>query len=228
MEDRAFIRQLRAGVDFATDNPIAAQMANFVYLVGDSETKECLVVDPAWDIPGIIAAAAREDLKITGALVTHYHPDHIGGDLFGHSVQGLAELIAQNPCHIHIHKAEAAGVKFMTGLSDSDLIKHEANDKVKVGEVEVECLHTPGHTPGSQCFRCGGGLIAGDTLFLQGCGRVDLPGGDPEQMRLTLTQRLAKLPNELILYPGHSYGEQAVGAGSAPLSEVRQKNPSFG
>jgi len=228
MEDRALIRQLRAGVDFAQSNMIAAQMANFVYLVGDAVTRECLVVDPAWDIPGIIEAASKQDLTITGALVTHYHPDHIGGDLFGHSVEGLAELMTLNPCHIHIHKAEAHGVKFMSGLSDSDMIKHDGGDKVTVGEVEVECLHTPGHTPGSQCFRCASALIAGDTLFLQGCGRVDLPGGDPEQMRLTLTQRLAKLPDDLVLYPGHSYGEQAFGAGSAPLSEVRKKNPSFG
>jgi hydroxyacylglutathione hydrolase len=225
MENPLIIRQLRAGVDFARQNMIAAQMANFVYLVGDRDAGECLVVDPAWDIPGIIEAAGREGLRITGALVTHYHPDHVGGDLFGHSVEGVAELVGANPCKVHVHRAEAAGVKYMTGLSDSDLEIHGSGDKVQVGAVEVECLHTPGHTPGSQCFRCRQALISGDTLFLQGCGRVDLPGGDPEEMRRTLTQRLAKLPGDLVLYPGHNYGEQAYAGGAAPLSEVRRKNP---
>ena len=70
----------------------------------------------------------------------------------------------------------------------------------------VTFLHTPGHTPGSQCFLVGDRLVAGDTLFVQGCGRVDLPGGDPEQMYYTLTQRLAKLPASTVLYPGHNYG----------------------
>ncbi len=225
MDDPLYLRQLRAGHDFARGDYVATQMANFVYLVGDRRAGECLVVDPAWDIPGIIEAAAADGMRITGALATHYHPDHVGGMMFGHDVQGLARLMAERPCKVYVHRAEAEGIKQVTGLSESDLVRCDGNDVVRVGQVEVECLHTPGHTPGSQCFRCAGALIAGDTLFLQGCGRVDLPGGDPEQMRLTLSQRLAKLPGELVLYPGHSYGEQAYGAGCAPLSLVRQRNP---
>ncbi|MCB9766145.1 MAG: MBL fold metallo-hydrolase [Alphaproteobacteria bacterium] len=226
-DDRFYLRQLRAGADFGQGDPIATQMANFIYLVGDRVAGECLVVDPAWDIRGILDAAAEDDMKVVGALVTHYHPDHIGGPLFGYPVQGLPELLAANPCPVHVHEAEAHGVRVVTGLERSDLVTHSGGDAVQVGAVEVECLHTPGHTPGSQCFRCKGALIAGDTLFLQGCGRVDLPGGDPEQMRLTLTQRLAKLPGSLRLYPGHSYGEGAYGDGSALMSDVRRKNPAL-
>lgn len=226
MDDRFYLRQLRAGVDFGRQDPIATQMANFIYLVGDRVARQCLVVDPAWDIAGILAAAGADGMAVVGALVTHYHPDHIGGDLFRYPVEGLPRLLALNPVPIHVHEQEAWGVRRVTGVEDSDLVRHSSGDRVRVGEVEVECLHTPGHTPGSQCFRCGSALIAGDTLFLQGCGRVDLPGGDPEEMRRTLTQRLATLPGDLTLYPGHDYGEEAYPqAGSAPLSEVRRRNP---
>ena len=221
MGDGVFIRQLKAGRDFAKDDVVARQMANFVYLIGDESTRECLVVDPAWDVRGIVDAASEDGYRITGALVTHYHPDHVGGPLFGHSVQGLAELMALAPCKVHVNEHEAEGVRSLTGLSETDLVKHSGGDVVKVGDVEVECLHTPGHTPGSQCFRCGGALVSGDTLFLQGCGRVDLPGGDSEEMYRTLTRRLSKLPSDLVLYPGHDYASQP----HAPLGEVRRTNP---
>jgi glyoxylase-like metal-dependent hydrolase (beta-lactamase superfamily II) len=195
-------------------------MQNFVYLIGDSDAKKAVVVDPAWDIPGIIEAAKLAGFDIEGALVTHYHPDHIGGSIFGLSIDGLAQLMTLNPCKVHVHKAEADGVIMVTDLSESDLVRHEANDKLKVGDVEIELLHTPGHTPGSQCFLVGDALVSGDTLFLQGCGRVDLPGGDRAEMERTLTQRLATLPDTLTLYPGHAYGGP-----SAPLEHVRRSNP---
>jgi hydroxyacylglutathione hydrolase len=225
------VEQLLAGRDFAKNDRVATGMQNFVYLVGDADAGECLVVDPAWDIDGIVAAAASKDMRISGALVTHYHPDHVGGSMFGFDVQGLAALMAQNPCKAHVNKYEADGVRLVTGLSRSDLVLHDSGDRVSVGGIEIELLHTPGHTPGSQCFRLapsqgasgeGGALVAGDTLFLQGCGRVDLPGGDPEQMYETLTQRLASLPGELMLLPGHSYGGD-----TATLAEVRATNASL-
>jgi glyoxylase-like metal-dependent hydrolase (beta-lactamase superfamily II) len=214
-----YLRQLLAGRDFALTNPIAAQMQNFVYLVGDRETGECLVVDPAWDVRDIIRVAETDGMKIVGALATHYHPDHIGGSMFGFTVEGLPTLMEINPCKVHVHKLESAGVRKVTALSKSDLVEHDSGDRVKVGAVEIELLHTPGHTPGSQCFRLDGALLAGDTLFLQGCGRVDLPGGDADEMYYTLTQRLGSLPDDMILFPGHAYGGE-----SAPLGTVRRTN----
>lgn len=219
-ESQLYLRQLLAGRDFGLEHPFARQMANFVYLIGDRGTGECMVVDPAWDIEGIIQVAGEDDMKITGALVTHYHPDHVGGDLFGLDVPGLAELMAENPCPVHVNRAEADGVKLVTGLSDTDLHKHDGGDRVKVGNIEIDLLHTPGHTPGSQCFRIREALVSGDTLFLQGCGRVDLPGGDPDEMFRTLSQRLCSLPDELHLFPGHAYGGH-----SASLADVRATNP---
>lgn len=217
-----YLQQLLVGRDFAEHSIAGRQMQNFVYFVGDSEKRECLVVDPAWDIDGLIDFANGEGMKIVGALCTHYHPDHVGGSLFGFGIEGIAELIAKNPCKVHVHALEADGVRKMTKVEKSDLLEHASGDKLQVGAVEVEWLHTPGHTPGSSCFRVGNALIAGDTLFLQGCGRVDLPGGNREEMRLTLTQRLSTLADDIVLYPGHAYGGE-----HAPLGEVRRTNPVF-
>jgi glyoxylase-like metal-dependent hydrolase (beta-lactamase superfamily II) len=162
-------------------------------------------------------------MEIVGALVTHYHPDHVGGSIFGIDIEGLASLMRLAPCKVHVHRAEADGVRAVTGLSRSDLVEHDSGDRVQVGDLEIELLHTPGHTPGSQCFRLRGALISGDTLFLEGCGRVDLPGGDPDEMYRTLSERLGSLPGDLLLYPGHAYGGD-----TATLDEVRRTNPYLG
>lgn len=216
----ALVKQLLAGRDFARHDRTAAGMQNFVYLIGDADSRQCVIVDPAWDVAGILDTARAADLEVVGALVTHYHPDHVGGSIFGIEIQGLPELMELSPCKVHVHRAEAPGVRAITGLSASDLVEHDSGDKVRVGEVDIELLHTPGHTPGSQCFRVGDALVSGDTLFLEGCGRVDLPGADPDEMWRTLTERLATLPPELMLYPGHAYGGE-----SAPLADVRRTNP---
>lgn len=214
-----YFRQLLAGRDFGVGHPVAAQMQNFVYLIGDQETGECLVVDPAWAVDDLVEIAGADGMKITGALATHYHPDHIGGTMFGFTVEGMSRLLAINPCKLHCHVVEGDGIKQVTGLSESDLVRHRSGDKVSAGKVEVELLHTPGHTPGSLCFRLKNALVAGDTLFLQGCGRVDLPGGDPEEMFHTLRTRLGSLPDDTVLYPGHAYGGE-----KAPMGVVRQTN----
>lgn len=215
-----FLKQMLAGRDFARHNPVAGQMQNFVYLIGDSDTRECVVVDPAWAVDDLLDEIERLDYRLVGALVTHYHPDHIGGTMFGFTVEGASRLLARKPVPIHVHREEAHGVRVVTGLSQTDLTPHDSGDKVRVGDVEIELLHTPGHTPGSQCFRVKQALVAGDTLFLQGCGRVDLPGGDVDQMYQTLTQRLASLPADTVLYPGHAYG-----GSHADLGTVRRTNP---
>ena len=157
-------------------------MANFTYLVGSRSTREVAVVDPAWDIDGLLDHIAERDYTLTAALATHYHPDHIGGGIRGHNIAGVTELLAKNPVKVYAHRDEAAGVRKVTGISESDLAKVDSGDKLRVGAIEIEFLHTPGHTPGSQCFRVKNTLVSGDTLFIDGCGRVDLPGSDAEQM----------------------------------------------
>ncbi|MEN0061924.1 MAG: MBL fold metallo-hydrolase [Myxococcota bacterium] len=220
MKQPTYLRQLHAGHDFATDDPVARQMENFVYLLGDADTRECVVVDPAWDVDGIVAKIQADGMTLRGALISHWHPDHVGGNLMGHDVQGLARFRELADVPIYVHEADQPWVQVMTGLAPSDLTPVQNGHRVTVGNVEIECLHTPGHTEGSQCFRCGQALVSGDTLFLQGCGRTDLPGGNVEEMWRTLNERLLALPSDLVLYPGHDYGAQP----HAALSEVRKTN----
>jgi len=223
MDDRFYFRQLLAGRDFATTDPVARQMVNFSYLIGDRVTGECLVVDPAYDVAGLVDVAATDGMQITGALVTHYHPDHCGGSMMGIEIEGIQALVALTGCPIHVQADEAPWVLRVTEVSETDLVTHDAGDVVRVGEVPIELIHTPGHTPGSQCFLVNDCLIAGDTLFLDGCGRTDLPGGDPEQLYFSLTQRLAKVPDTATLFPGHQYSAEP----SAAMGETRQRNVVF-
>jgi glyoxylase-like metal-dependent hydrolase (beta-lactamase superfamily II) len=223
MEDRLYFRQLLSGRDFATSDPVARQMVNFVYLVGDRQTGEAVVVDPAYSIRDLVDIAGNDGMRITGALVTHYHPDHVGGDMMGYQIAGVRELLALNPVPIHVQRDEATWVQRVTGASDSDLALHDSGDTVMVGDVAIDLIHTPGHTPGSQCFFVDGRLVAGDTLFLEGCGRTDLPGGDPAALYESLTQKLAKVPDDAILFPGHLYSAEPSGS----MGATRRDNYVF-
>lgn len=195
IQDELIIEQIQIG-----------PMENFTYIVGSKVTREVVIVDPAWDVDALLTRLDEQDYTLTGALVTHYHPDHCGGAFSGNSVQGVAELLAKRPVKIYANKHEADGVKRVTGISDVDMVRVDSGDKLNVGDVEVEFLHTPGHTPGSQCFRIKQALVSGDTLFVNGCGRVDLPGSDSEQMYHSL-RKLASLPDDTLLLPGHNYAE---------------------
>ncbi|HEV7688714.1 MAG TPA: MBL fold metallo-hydrolase, partial [Acidimicrobiia bacterium] len=193
MDNRLYFRQLLSGRDVARSDPVARQMMNFVYLVGDRETGEAVAIDPAYAPGEILDLLAADGMRLTGVLATHYHPDHVGGDMMGFSIVGISQLLELADVPIHVQRDEVPLVSAVTGVTDA-LVGHDSGDIVTVGSVPIELVHTPGHTPGSQCFMVDGNLVAGDTLFLEGCGRTDLPGGDPEQMYLSLTQRLAKVP----------------------------------
>ncbi|MBI2461272.1 MAG: MBL fold metallo-hydrolase, partial [Candidatus Rokubacteria bacterium] len=157
-------------------------MQNYVYLVGDPETRECVVVDPAWELDTIVQTAEADGMTVTGVLVTHTHPDHVGGHLFGTDIPGVADLLERVPAKVYVHKAER---EFLKGFG-SDLRAVEGGEGLQVGRLTITFLHTPGHTPGSQCFYVDGRLISGDTLFISSCSRTDLPGGDPSEMYRSL------------------------------------------
>ncbi len=195
-------------------------MQNFAYLVGWRPTGEAVLVDPAWNVEGLLDRVDDLDLTLRGLLVTHYHPDHCGGHIGSHQIEGVAELLAKRPCRIYCNRQEADGFKKVTGVSESDMLRVAGGDTLNVGDLEIQFLHTPGHTPGSQCFRIKDTLVAGDTLFIHGCGRVDLPGSDPDDMFRSL-RRLSELPDDTLLLPGHHYSSQP----SASLSFAKARNP---
>ena len=193
-------------------------MQNYVYLLGSTETRKVAVVDAAWEIDTILKIAKQDEMEITHAFVTHTHPDHVGGGFAGMEIDGVTELLEKCKAKVVVHKAEA---EFIKGLSASDMIKTDHGDKVDVGGVEVQLMHTPGHTPGSQCFLVDNRVVSGDTLFIDACGRVDFPGGNPEQMYYSLTQKLMALPDDMILFPGHNYAPLK----HATMGEQKKTNP---
>jgi glyoxylase-like metal-dependent hydrolase (beta-lactamase superfamily II) len=158
-------------------------------------------------------------MTVTGVLATHYHPDHVGGSMMGYQIEGIAKLLELGDVPIHVNRHEKPWVEKTTGVSGDNLVAHEGGDSITVGKVSVTFVHTPGHTPGSQCFLVDGCLIAGDTLFLDGCGRTDLPGSDPALMYESLTM-LNELPSHTKIFPGHHYSAPT----SETLEQVRQHN----
>lgn len=221
--DRLYFRQLLSGSDFARDDPVARQMVNFVYAIGDRETGDALLVDPAYRVRELLEILESDGMRCAGVLATHYHFDHVGGSAMGQHVEGIAALLEHAQVPVHVQRSELPWVVRATGVGEAELTAHDSGDVVSVGDVAVVLVHTPGHTPGSQCFLVDGRLVSGDTLFLQGCGRTDLPGGDSEALYDSLTRRLANVPDDTVLYPGHRYSEEP----SAPMGETRRTNVCF-
>ncbi len=193
-----YLRQLEVG-----------PMENFVYLLGDSSTRECVMVDPAWDIDQVLGVAEQDGMKVVGGLITHTHFDHCNG---------AGELLEKTKSKIYVHKNEAS---FLKGMR-SDIEKVDSGYKLPVGNLEITFLHTPGHTPGSQCFLAGNHLVSGDTLFINACGRCDLPGGDAAQMYESL-KRLATLDDRTILLPGHNYADRPT----STVGDEKKINPYY-
>lgn len=221
--DNLYFRQLLSGRDFARHDPVARQMVNFAYLIGDRASGECVVVDPAYAAGDLVACAAADGMTVVGALASHYHADHIGGSMMGFTLRGIDELLAIVDVPIHINRQEREWVIKTTGVSESHLVTHDDRDIVRVGSIEIELLHTPGHTPGSQCFLVRDRLVSGDTLFLDGCGRTDLPGSHAPSMYHSL-RKLAALPTSTRVHPGHFYSPEE----SELLAGVLQHNFVFG
>lgn len=183
-------------------------MQNFIYLLGDPATHEAAVIDPGWEVPRILAAVEQDGYRLTQVFITHAHFDH---------VMGLGELLGHADLPVYAHQDEAPGLEIEP--SSLKLLTH--GQTVQVGSVPVTAIHTPGHTPGSQCLAVDDRLLTGDTLFIGACGRCDLPGGDPKALYHSLTQTLKKLDERTVVYPGHNY----AGAPTSTIGEEKRRNP---
>lgn len=183
-------------------------MANYVYLLGSKSAKELVVVDPAWDVDYIRKAAEQLGSTIKAVLITHGHPDH---------TNGINDLLKTHDIPVYVSKHEAS---FYKPIGENIKEVGDAESYI-LGSVCIDFLHTPGHTPGSQCFMVHGNLVSGDTLFLDACGRCDLPGGDVEVMFDTISHKLLKLPESTIIYPGHNYHHLHCDS----LEHQKQTNP---
>ncbi len=184
-------------------------MENFVYLIHDLDSQTAALVDPAWEVDELIDLAARQDIRITDILLTHSHHDH---------TNGLQHCLEKTDARVHLMKAEA---KFW-GADLAKPVLHHGGDTLQLGQTEIHLMHTPGHTPGSACFHVGNDLIAGDTLFVFGCGRCDMSGGDPEQMFHSLKKIRSTLPATTVLHPGHNYAPQSP---TSTLQAQSEGNP---
>ena len=194
------------------------QMANYVYLIGSKRTREAAIVDPAWQVKELLALAEADDMKITSVLVTHTHSDHVGGELFGQRIEGVTDFLEHCGAKVYVHKAEADRLS----LSSSDLVRTDEQSRLELGDITIEFIHTPGHTPGSQCFKLAERLVSGDTLFIGSCGRTDLPGSSPEDLYFSLTQKLMKLEEQTLVFPGHNYAEHAT---FSDIATEKARNP---
>lgn len=183
-------------------------MENFVYLIEDVASRRAAVVDPAWDVDTVLRFAVQEGLRITDVLLTHSHQDH---------VNGVDELLHATDAAVRLLKPEAQ----FWGRPEHGLCLHHGGDRIRLGDTEIEVMHTPGHTPGSACYRIADEIITGDTLFVFGCGRCDLRGGDPEQMFDTLRHMREHLPRHTVIRPGHNYADKTT----STLQEQAEGNP---
>lgn len=177
-------------------------MQNFTYVIQDEETGEAVIIDPSWDLAQVIEVIQKNNLKVKYVINTHHHFDHtIGNDA----------VVKQTGSKIIQHTAS-------TLRND---IRVSDDDKIRFGNSELTVVHTPGHSKDSICLVGDGKIFSGDTLFVGNCGRVDLPGGSALELYHSLFSLISKMDENLMLYPGHNYG-------NSPTSTIgREKKTNF-
>ena len=188
---------------FKVEQILVGQMANFSYLItDDGEEKETAIIDPSWDLEKILEIIKKNEYKVKYVINTHSHYDHILGN---------DQIVAITKCKVIQHKNS----KEKHDISVND------GDEFKVGKTLIKVLFTPGHSKDSICLIVDSKIIiTGDTLFVGNCGRTDLPGSDPEEMYYSLFEKILKLDNNLVVYPGHNYGYKSI----STIGEEKKNN----
>jgi glyoxylase-like metal-dependent hydrolase (beta-lactamase superfamily II) len=193
----------------------------FCYLIGDEKAGEGLFIDPADDAELLLSGAASYGIKIKYIVNTHSHVDH---------VMGNAEMVHRTHAQIMIHEQDAPNLTQKpssllemfraTPSPPADLLLRDG-DLIRVGQVELQVLHTPGHSPGGICLSIDGMVFTGDTLFVGAVGRTDLPGSSWEDLERSIRQKLYALPEDTVVYPGHNYGSTST----STIRHERLTNP---
>ncbi|MBE9547472.1 MAG: MBL fold metallo-hydrolase [Proteobacteria bacterium] len=190
-----FLKQLQVG-----------HMAVFAYIIGDTESGEGLVVDPAANIDDIISEAEKNGVKIKYIVNTHGHVDHIAGNDDMKKKTGAEIIIHEDDAETLVSIPDMVLRMFQAKPSPSADITVKDGDTITVGKVTLKVIHTPGHSPGGISLYTEGYVLTGDTLFVEGVGRSDLPGGSWEIMLRSIKEKLLTLPDETVVLPGHNYG----------------------
>lgn len=183
-------------------------MQNLIYIIADSETKQCAVIDPAWDVPHLIDEIKEHGYALKMILQTHEHFDHI---------DGLAELHESFPVPVHISQNAQGQVRSL-GVP---LTNFDHDQTIQLGKLSIQTLLTPGHSPGGACFVVEDHIFTGDTMFIDACGRCDLPGSDVFEMYNSLHNIIKPLPDNLWVHPGHLYSDQPIDL----LGNQKDSNP---
>lgn len=183
---------------------------SFTYVLIDPRSRRAAVVDPAWDPVAIAARVEALGAVPTAILLTHAHFDH---------VNAVTPLVARYGVEAYMSGREIDDY----GFRCKGLRAVEHGDAIRVGDLAVDCVATPGHTSGGLCFRTGGALFTGDTLFTEGCGVCTAPGGDPWAMYRSLALIRRSVPPAARVFPGHSFGM----APGRPLADLLRDNVYF-
>jgi len=190
-------------------------MAVCCYVVGCEETKKCCIIDPGGNEEMILSLCRSEGLSVEAIICTHGHPDHVCGNAKIQKATGAPILMHAVDAEFFA-RAEVIDYFSMLGLPPSPPVDRTVSDgeKIVIGTISLTVLHTPGHTPGGICLYAAPHLFTGDTLFVEGLGRTDFPGGDMNQLLTSINEKIMTLPAETVVWPGHVYGgaRSTVGA----------------
>lgn len=187
------------------------------YVVFDELTRQAAVIDPGGDADKILAKCEENKLEVKAILLTHGHGDHVAG-VADIKEATRAEIMMNKADDYLVHGGNQKLIPILSRMKVFELDRNiEDGDIIKLGDMEIEVIGTPGHTPGGVCFRIGDAVFSGDTLFRGSVGRTDLEGGSMETLLLSLRQKLCMLPDSTMVYPGHE--------GSTTIGEERKFNP---